>query len=509
MGKILQMKNITKRFPGVLANDRVNLDLEAGEIHALIGENGAGKSTLMSILFGIYKQNEGEIYYKGQKLDINNPNDAIDAGIGMVHQHFMLVPTLTVTENIILGSEPTKSLGRIDIDKAVAKVRKLSQEYGLEVDPLAKIKDISVGMEQRVEILKVLYRQAEVLIFDEPTAVLTPQEVEGLYKIMYNLIDQGKSIIFITHKLKEVLSVSDHITVLRKGKSIGTVETAQASERELAQMMVGREVLLEVDKEPANLGDVRVEVKGLNLNDNKGVKVLDDINFQIREGEILGIAGVEGNGQSELVEVLTGLTKATEGIFKLEGQELLNSTARNIREAKVGHIPEDRHKHGLVLDYSVEDNLVLGHHYKDPFAKGINFDFNALEDNAKRLIKEYDIRPANKDAKVKSFSGGNQQKVIVAREFDFGPELLIASQPTRGVDIGAIEFIHKRIIEQRDAGKAVLVISAELSEIMSLSDRIAVMYEGRIVDIVEADKVTKEELGLLMTGGSKSKEESK
>ncbi|OCL27178.1 ABC transporter ATP-binding protein [Orenia metallireducens] len=500
MDTILEMRGITKEFPGVLANDNVNLDLKKGEIHALVGENGAGKSTLMSVLFGIYQPTKGKIFYKGEELKIDGPNDAIDLGIGMVHQHFMLVHTLTVAENIVLGSEPSNGRGRLILSKAIDKIKSLSDEYGLDVDPNAKIKDIPVGMQQRVEILKALYRDAEVLILDEPTAVLTPQEVRGLYKIMDTLTEQGKSIIFITHKLKEVLTVSDRITVLRKGKSIGTVNTADTSETELAEMMVGRKVILEVEKEPAKFGGTKVEVRDLKASNAIGMLALDNISFEIREGEILGIAGVEGNGQTELVEVLTGLRTADSGVFKLERENLLNKSARKIKEAKVAHVPEDRHKHGLVLDYSIEDNLILGYHYKEPFAKGINLDFNSMAEHAQKLIPDYDIRPRNKEILARSLSGGNQQKIIIAREFDMGPEFLIASQPTRGVDIGAIEFIHKRIIEQRDQGKAVLLISAELSEIMSLSDRIAVMYEGKIVDILDAKEATEEKLGLLMAG---------
>ncbi len=501
MEPILELKDITKRFPGVLANDHVNFALQEGEIHALVGENGAGKSTMMKTLFGIHQQDEGEIYYQGERLEVEDPNDAIDAGIGMVHQHFMLVPPLTVAENIILGNEPTKGLGRLNLPIAVEKIKELSEEYGLNVDPYAKIRDVSVGMEQRVEILKALYREVDVLILDEPTAVLTPQEVKGLYKIMRTLTEQGKSIIFITHKLKEVLAISDRVTVLRDGKTVGTKETAQTTEPELAEMMVGREVVLQVDKEPADPGAVKVEVDGLSAYNDRDMLAVDDVSFQIRGGEILGVAGVEGNGQSQLVEVLTGLRKATEGEFKVNKQELLNKSAREIKEAKVAHIPEDRQKRGLVLDYTLEDNLVLGYHYQEPFAQGINRNFAALADHAEQLIPEFDIRPRNKDALAKSLSGGNQQKVIVAREFDINPELLVASQPTRGVDVGAIEFIHQRLIDQRNKGKAVLLVSAELSEIMSLSDRIAVMYEGEIVDILPAEEATEEELGLLMAGG--------
>ncbi|MGM0502036.1 MAG: ABC transporter ATP-binding protein [Bacillota bacterium] len=501
MDSILELKNITKRFPGVLANDQVDFDLKKGEIHALVGENGAGKSTLMNVLFGIYQQEEGEVFYKDRELDIDGPEDAIDLGIGMVHQHFMLVPTLTVTENIILGDEITTTAGHLNLKQAKNEVVELSDKYGLDVNPDAKIQDIPVGMEQRVEILKALYREAEVLILDEPTAVLTPQEVQELYKIMNYLVEQGKSIIFITHKLKEVLSISDRITVLRDGKSIGTVQTEKTSEPELAEMMVGREVLLEVDKKEANPGEVAVEVNNLSAQDNRGVQALKEVSFEIRKGEILGIAGVEGNGQTELVEVLTGLREPSGGNFKLNGTDLSTSSAREIKGAKIAHVPEDRHKHGLILDYTIEDNLILGYHHQQPFAQGINFNFSELADHAEELISDYDIRPRNKDALARSLSGGNQQKVIVAREFTQDPEFLIASQPTRGVDIGAIEFIHQQLINQRDDGKAVLLVSAELSEIMSLSDRIAVIYEGKIVDVLDVAEATEEKLGLLMAGG--------
>lgn len=501
MESILELRNITKRFPGVVANDQVNFDLNEGEIHALVGENGAGKSTLMNVLFGIYQQDEGTVFYKGQELDVEGPDDAIDVGIGMVHQHFMLVPTLTVAENIILGDEITTALGHLDLKQAIKEVEELSDRYGLNVDPRAKIKDIPVGMEQRVEILKALYREAEVLILDEPTAVLTPQEVQELYKIMDFLVDKGKSIIFITHKLKEVLAVSDRVTVLRDGKSIGTVQTSETCESELAEMMVGREVLLKVEKEEAQPGEVAVKVDGVTAEDDRGVRALKEISFSIQEGEILGIAGVEGNGQTELVEVLTGLREANSGKFKLQGTDLLNSSARKIKEAKVGHVPEDRQKHGLILDYTIEDNLVLGYHHQAPFSQGIKINFDELEYHAEELISEYDIRPTNKDALARSLSGGNQQKVIIARELDREPEFLIASQPTRGVDIGAIEFIHQRIIDHRDSGAAVLVISADLTEVMSLSDKIAVIYEGEIVKVLPVEEATEEKLGLLMAGG--------
>lgn len=502
---IFELKDVRKVFPGVVANDDVNISIKEGEIHALVGENGAGKSTLMNIIFGLYQQDGGEIFYKGEPYNITGPNDAIRQGIGMVHQHFMLIEPFTVVENIILGSEPTIN-GFLDIKTATKKVEEISNKYKLKIRPDSTIDNISVGMQQRVEILKTLYRGADVLIFDEPTAVLTPQEIEELFEIFRNLKNQGKTIIFITHKLKEVKAIADRITVLRQGKTIGTVETNTVNEADIAKMMVGREVLLRVDKQEAKPKEVILKVKDLSANENRGLPALKKINFDLKRGEILGFAGVEGNGQSELVEVLTGLRKATNGQIIYKGQDITNSKPRYIKEAGVGHIPEDRHKRGTILDYNVAENMVLGFHHKRPYSMPFYMDYKAIKQNAEKLIPEFDVRTPSSDVKIRSLSGGNQQKVIVAREISQGPDLLIASQPTRGVDIGAIEFIHKRIIEQRDQGKAVLLVSAELHEVMSLSDRIAVIYDGEIVDIVKASDVDEFELGAMMTGSTGKKE---
>ncbi|SES77729.1 ABC transporter ATP-binding protein [Anaerobranca gottschalkii] len=502
---ILKLVDVRKVFPGVVANDDVNLEVREGEIHAIVGENGAGKSTLMNIIFGLYHQDGGEIYYKGEPYNVSGPNDAIKLGIGMVHQHFMLVEPFTVVENIILGSEPTTN-GVLDIKTATKKVKEISDRYKLMIKPDEVIENISVGMQQRVEILKTLFRGAELLIFDEPTAVLTPQEIEELFEIFRTLKKQGKTIIFITHKLKEVKAISDRITVLRQGKTIGTVNTDEVNENDIAKMMVGREVLLRVEKKEGNPGDVILEVEDLCANDNRGLPALKNISFSIRKGEILGFAGVEGNGQSELVEVLTGLRKATKGKITYKGQDITNQSPRTIKESGVGHIPEDRHKRGSILDYNIAENLILGFHHKPPFAKPFYLDYKAIKANADKLIPEFDVRTPSADVKIRSLSGGNQQKVIIAREISQQPDLLIASQPTRGVDIGAIEFIHKRIIEQRDQGKAVLLVSAELQEVMSLSDRIAVIYDGEIVGIVDAKNIDEFELGAMMTGSTLKKE---
>nr|WP_269467431.1 ABC transporter ATP-binding protein [Anoxybacter fermentans] len=500
------MKGITKVFPGVVANDNINFELKKGEIHALLGENGAGKTTLMKILYGLYRPTSGEIYVNGKRVDIDSPNKAIELGIGMVHQHFMLIPPFTVAENIVLGSEPAQ-MGVLDTEEMIRQVEEISDRYGLSVDPRAKVQDISVGMQQRVEILKALYRGADILILDEPTAVLTPQEVQELIAIMDKLTEQGKSIIFITHKLKEVKAISDRVTVIRRGKVIDTVNTEDVDTHELARMMVGREVILEVEKEPAKPGETILKVENLHALNDRGLPALRGVSFEVRAGEILGIAGVEGNGQSELTEVLTGLRPLTEGSIEFRGEEVSRLTTRQRIEAGISYIPEDRHKRGLVLDYSLSDNMILGHHYKKPFAKGINLNYPVIHSNARELIEEFDVRTPNEEALAKNLSGGNQQKVIIARELSRDPDLLIAAQPTRGVDVGAIEFIHKRIVEQRDAGKAVLLISLELDEILSLSDRIAVIYEGQIVDIIDAKDATEEELGLMMAGAGKRKEQ--
>lgn len=496
---VLEMKHISKSFPGIKANDDINFQLKKGEIHALVGENGAGKSTLMNILFGLYQPDEGEIWIKGEKRIINNPNIAIDLGIGMVHQHFMLVPPLTVAENVILGIEPKKGLS-LDIKQAIKNVKDISEQYGLSIDPQAKINQLSVGMQQRVEIIKTLYRGADILILDEPTAVLTPQEIKELFKIMEQLIKQGKTIIFITHKLKEVMEISNRVTVLRRGKTIGTVETENTSEVQLAEMMVGRKVVLKVAKKPKQPGEIVLEVNNLHTFNQRGIEALKGVSLEVRAGEILGIAGVAGNGQSELIDVIVGLLPAKKGNIKLKNTDITKASIRGRRRKGIGHIPEDRHHRGLVLDYTVAENLVLGDHNIKPASdKGI-INYNSIFKKADRLIAEFDIRTPSKDTFTRSLSGGNQQKVIVAREFDIEPSLLIAAQPTRGVDIGAIEFIHQRIIEQRDKGKAVLLVSSELQEIMSLSDRILVMFEGQIVGEVDPKTTSEENIGLMMAG---------
>ncbi len=609
MAPILQVRNVTKRFPGVLANDRVSFSLNEGEILAFLGENGAGKSTLMNILYGLYAQDEGEIEVRGRQVEIADPNDAIALGIGMVHQHFQLVPVFSVAENIVMGTEPTRFsftwrilglagvlgalvsfvgaifayssvgqwflaalvgaaalaglyglllllgllsrlrprlffpiillavnltviplvafgvVGRIrlvmflaqffaivsypalrvvatslDRRAAVQRIRDLSVQYGLAVDPNALVQDIPVGVQQRVEIIKVLYREAEILILDEPTAVLTPQETEELFEIMHGLVEQGKSIIFITHKLKEVMAVADRIIVLRDGRVTGETTPAETSEEELAEMMVGREVALVVDKGMASPGDIVLEVSALTAEDVRHQRVLRGVDLHVRAGEVLGVAGVQGNGQTELVEVLTGLRPATGGRVRILGRDVTNARPRVITELGVAHIPEDRQQDGLVLSFPIYDNLMLCTYYRSPFAQGPGIRFDRVYEYADRLVGEFDIRTPSIALLAQNLSGGNQQKVIVAREFSRPIQLLIAAQPTRGLDVGSIEYIHRRLIEKRDEGVAVLLVSVELDEIMALSDRIAVMYEGQIVGTVDADKVTREELGLLMAG---------
>jgi ABC-type uncharacterized transport system ATPase subunit len=500
MTTVLELRGMTKSFPGVLANDHINLTLEKGEIHALLGENGAGKTTLMNILYGLYKPDEGEILVAGKPADIHTPNDAIALGIGMVHQHFMLVPVMTVTENVMLGIEPTRGGIFLDQAQVAGRVREISEAYGLEVDPHAYVKDLSVGIQQRVEIIKILYREADILILDEPTAVLTPQEVEGLFRILRTLIGKGKSIIFITHKLKEVMEVADRITVLRGGRIVGTVSPKDVDPGKLAAMMVGREVNLVVRKEPAKPGDTALAVHDLFVRDQRGQMVVNGASFDVRKGEVLGIAGVQGNGQTELVYALTGLLPFEGGEIALLGRTVHKLTPRRVMESGIAHIPEDRQKDGLVLSFPIYDNLVLCNYYLPPFAKGVELQAKTIVENAKTLAKEFDIRTPSVYLNASSLSGGNQQKVIVAREFSRPIQLLIASQPTRGLDVGSIEYIHNRIIKKRDEGTAVLLVSSELDEIMALSDRIAVMYRGHIMDIVEASKTDKEYLGLLMAG---------
>ena len=507
----MQMKGITKRFPGVLANDKIDFDLKKGEIHALLGENGAGKTTLMNILYGLYHPDEGEIYIDGKLITISSPHDAIKLGLGMVHQHFMLIPVMTVAENIILGVEKTRTLsflgefGKIDILTAKEEIRRLSHQYGLDIDPDAYVKDLPVGTQQRVEIIKALYRGAQILILDEPTAVLTPQETDDLFKVLRSLIDRGISVIFISHKLKEVLEISDRITVLRNGKVVGSTTPSEATEASLASMMVGREVILTVPKGPPNPKEIVLKVENLYVKDKRGYEAVNGASFYVRAGEVLGIAGVQGNGQTELVEALTGLRKASSGSIYLKDKNITNAPSREIIQNGVAHVPEDRHEYGMVLSYSIADNLVLCSYYQPPFSKdGLWLDHRMIEQHARELVQQYDIRTPSVYTLGKSLSGGNQQKMVVAREFSRPISLLIASQPTRGLDVGSIEFIHRRIIEQRDAGVAVLLVSAELDEIMSLSDRIAVMYRGQIIDSLDANEADRETLGLRMAGIKKS-----
>lgn len=500
MINVIEMNNIRKEFPGIVANDNITLQLRQGEIHALLGENGAGKSTLMNILFGLYQPDKGEIKVRGEKVDITNPNVANRLGIGMVHQHFMLVENFTIAENIILGNEPTIA-GRINIKKAEKDVQALSEKYGLKVDPKAKIEDISVGMQQRVEIIKTLYRGAEILIFDEPTAALTPQEINELIQIMKALVKEGKSIILITHKLKEIMSVCDRCTVIRRGKGIGTVEVKETNPDALAAMMVGREVNFTVDREKAQPKHEVLSVKDLVVRDVRKIPVVNGLNLEVKAGEILGIAGVDGNGQSELIEAITGLRKIESGTIALNGKDLTKLKTRKVTEAGIAHIPQDRHKHGLVLDFSVAENIVLQTYYQEPYSKRKVLNFPAIFEKSKKLIAEYDVRTPSEQTLARALSGGNQQKAIIAREIDRSPELLIAAQPTRGLDVGAIEFIHRKLIEERDKGRAVLLVSLELDEVLNISDRIAVIYEGKIVAIVDPEETDEKELGLLMAGG--------
>jgi len=504
---VLELHGITKAFPGVLANDHIDLTLEEGEIHALLGENGAGKTTLMNILYGLYSPDEGEISVRGQRVEIQGPNDAIAQGIGMVHQHFMLVPVLTVTENVMLGVESIKN--GIFLDRAVAarRVREISTQYGLEVDPGAYVRTLSVGVQQRVEIIKLLYREADILILDEPTAVLTPQEVEDLFTVIRSLVAQGKSVIFITHKLKEVMAIADRITVLRNGRVVGTTTPTQSGEQELAAMMVGRQVLLQVEKAPAQPGEPVLDVKDLEVMDDRGNVAVRGVSFQVQAGEILGVAGVQGNGQTELVQALTGLRQPLAGEVHILDGDFTGVSPRQVLERGVAHVPEDRQRDGLVLSFPVADNLILNTYYLPPFARHGMLDREVILATAERGARMFDVRTPSVLTPVSSLSGGNQQKVIVAREFSRPIRLLVASQPTRGLDVGSIEYIHRRIIEKRDEGCAVLLVSPELDEVMGLSDRIAVMYEGRIVDILPADQVTKEEVGLLMAGMGETRKE--
>ncbi|WP_155590297.1 ABC transporter ATP-binding protein [Lysinibacillus cavernae] len=503
MEYVIEMLGVRKEFGNFVANNNITLQLKKGEIHALLGENGAGKSTLMNVLFGLYQPEGGEIHVRGKAVKITNPNVANDLGIGMVHQHFMLVENFTVTENIILGTEPTK-MGIVNIKDAAKKVQALSEKYGLDVDPNAKIEDITVGMQQRVEILKTLYRGAEILIFDEPTASLTPQEITELIQIMRRLIAEGKSIILITHKLKEIMEVSDRVTIIRKGEGIGTVVTAATNPDQLAEMMVGRQVEFKTEKTEANPTDEVLSVNNLVVTDYRNIDKVKGLNLNVRKGEIVGIAGIDGNGQSELIEAITGLRKVKSGTVKLNGKDITNLKPRKITEDGVGHIPQDRHKHGLVLDFPIGHNIALQTYYQAPIAKGFVMDYKKVSEKARQIIEEYDVRTGNGEmTPARALSGGNQQKAIIGREIDRNPDLLIAALPTRGLDVGAIEFIHSRLIEQRDKGKAVLLISFELDEVMNVSDRIAVIYDGQIVDELNPKETTEQELGLLMAGQSK------
>lgn len=502
---IIEMLGITKEFPGIKANDNINLQVKRGEIHALLGENGAGKSTLMSILFGLYQPTSGIIKKNGKEVQINSPNDANELNIGMVHQHFKLVECFSVLDNIILGVEPTKGLF-LEKKGARRKVLELSEKYGLKVDPDALISDITVGMQQRTEILKMLYRDNEVLIFDEPTAVLTPQEISELMKIMKNLAKEGKSILFITHKLNEIMEVADRCTILRRGKYIGTVNIADTSKEELSKMMVGRNVSFTVDKKEKQIGDTVLKVEHLTVpskaHSNNAVK---DVSFNVRKGEIVCIAGIDGNGQSELVQGLTGLEKISGGTISFNGQDITKASIRDKSKLGMSHIPEDRHKHGLVLDYTLEQNMVLQRYWQPDFQAGGFIKAKAVRDYAEKLIEQYDVRSGQGPVTVaRSMSGGNQQKAIIAREIDKDPDLLVAVQPTRGLDVGAIEFIHKQLVAQRDKGKAVLLISFELDEVMDVSDRILVMYEGELVGQFDPKQITVEELGLYMAGAKRS-----
>ena len=500
MEYVVEMLNIRKEFPGIVANDNITLQLKEGEIHALLGENGAGKSTLMGMLFGMYKPDRGSIKVRGKEVKISNPNIANDLGIGMVHQHFKLVDNFTVTENIILGCEPRKGL-TVDIKRAAKKIEELSKQYGLNVDPYAKIEDISVGMQQRVEILKMLYRNANVLIFDEPTAVLTPSEIDELISIMKNMTKEGKSIILITHKLREIKEAANICTVIRRGKYIGTVNVKDTTEAEMAKMMVGREVTFKVEKTEAKPKDVVVKIENLSVNNNKKVLGLKNFSLDIRAGEIVGIAGVEGNGQTELVEALTGMRGVEAGNIIFKGKNIVKESIRQRIDDGMAHIPEDRHKRGLILDYTMEDNMVLKAYRNKPFSKNGLINRSKISEYAQKIIETFDVRSGEGGKSIaRSLSGGNQQKGVIGREIESNPDFLIAVQPTRGLDVGSIEYIHKRLVEQRDLGKAVLLVSLELDEVLNVSDRIAVVNNGELIGIVNANETNENEVGLMMAG---------
>jgi simple sugar transport system ATP-binding protein len=497
--KAVEMIEIVKQFPGVLANDHVNLTVMKGEIHAIVGENGAGKTTLMNQLYGLLRPDSGQIKIFGKTVSFKGPRDAIAIGIGMVHQHFMLVNNLTVAENVVLGSETTRGI-LFDLKRAQKEVDQLSRSYGLIVDPTAKIEDLPVGMQQRVEIIKTLYRGAEILILDEPTAVLTPQETEELFNILRRLRENGKTIVFISHKLNEVMEISDRITVMRQGRVTGVLNKNETNAREIARLMVGRDIVFTVQKPPAKPSDVVLRVENLWVKDYRKLDAVKGISFEVRGGEIYGIAGVAGNGQTELVEALTGLRKPERGRIFLLGEDVTGKTVKDLRESGMAHIPEDRHRYGLVLQYPAYYNMILGRHYKPPFAKSDFLNLKEIQSFSRRVFSQFDIRPNNIKMAGMNFSGGNQQKLVVAREMSAKPKIIVVSQPTRGLDVGAIEFIHKALVELRDTGVAILLISMELDEIMSLSDRIAVMYAGQIMGEVRPEEVTIEEIGLMMAG---------
>ncbi|SHG84853.1 ABC transporter ATP-binding protein [Halobaculum gomorrense] len=526
MTEAVRLDSITKRFPGVVANDDVTLSVERGTVHALLGENGAGKTTLMNVLYGLYEPTAGDVYVDGDGLTyeggeepdgdgdsdglpriaeapqrFDSPRDAIDAGVGMIHQHFMLVDPMTVAENITLGNEPRK-WGGLAVDREAAReaVLDLSERYGFDVEPDATIEDVGVGVQQRVEILKALYRGAEILVLDEPTAVLTPQEVDDLFEVLDELTDAGKTIIFITHKLGEALEAADEVTVLRDGRNVGSVETVGTTREELAELMVGREVMLETETPPATPGSASLVIDGVTARDDRGVVAVDDVSFAVREGEVFGIAGVDGNGQSELVEVVTGLHRPAAGRVELDGRDVTDASRRERTRAGMAYIPEDRQERGLVMDFDLTENGVLGSQHDAPFAERGRLDWERAEDRAREIVDEYDVRPPDAAADAKSLSGGNQQKFIVGREFARDPSCLVASHPTRGVDIGSTEFIHDRLVDLRDEGRAVLLVSSKLDEVRGLSDRLAVMYRGRVVGVVDPDEVTEEQLGLMMAG---------
>jgi general nucleoside transport system ATP-binding protein len=497
---VLELRGITKQFPGVLANDRVDFDLRPGEVHALLGENGAGKSTLMNIVYGLYSADDGEIRIKGKPVKLSSPHDAIERGIGMVHQHFMLIPVMTVAENIVLANEPTRGGILLDQRAAERRVRDIAGTFNFAVNPDAKIQDITVGQQQRVEIMKALYRNADILILDEPTAVLTPQEARELFQIIETLTKEGIAVIFISHKLNEVLEIADRITVLRRGKVVETIERQGATEEGLARSMVGREVLLRVDKKPASPGDVLLSVEDLHVFDDRDLEAVRGVSFNVRAGEIVGIAGVDGNGQTELIDGLTGLRKPASGTVKVGGRELTQANAHEHLEAGLGHIPEDRQRRGLVLEFSLAENLALHDYDKAPFSRYGWLSPRRVVERARTLLGEFDVRGGGPDTRASALSGGNQQKVVVAREVSRDPRVLIAAQPTRGLDVGAIEFVHRRLVSERDEGRAILLVSLELDEILSVSDRILVIYEGEIVGEFSPD-VDEETLGIAMTGG--------